>query len=153
MISRSFPELGGYECNSAPEYAKALLENLSKDIIIADWQYNVRERPWKSSGFLKEKGFDVICCPWHTNQYNSEDAITTVEECRHYGLMITTWDKLFTDGGIYRLVFAGLCAWGDPAYKHWFGTVGERSYNIYRRVSPRGQAYEDCGWRKNQVQN
>jgi hypothetical protein len=88
---------------------------------------------------------------WHTNQYNSEDAIVTVEQDGHFGLMITTWNKLFTESGIPRLVFAGLCAWGDPAYRYWFATIGERSYNIYRRVSPRGQSYEDCGWSKKQV--
>ena len=151
LLSRRFDGLGGYECNSTPEYATALLEGLSRDVIVADWQYNVKERPWKSSAFLKDKGFDVLCCPWHTNQYNSEDAIVTVEQDGHFGLMITTWNKLFTESGIPRLVFAGLCAWGDPAYRYWFATIGERSYNIYRRVSPRGQSYEDCGWSKKQV--
>lgn len=153
MLSRHFDGLGGYECNSSPEYARALLEKLNKDIIIADWQYNIRkERPWKSSELLKSKGFDVICSPWHTNQYNSEDGIYTAEQGQHYGIMITTWNKLFIEGGIYRLVFAGLCAWGDPAYAYWFGTIAERSYNMYRRVSPRGQSYEDCGWSKNQIE-
>ena len=153
LLSRSFHELGGYECNSTPEYAKALLEGLSKDIIVADWQYNIRkDRPWKSSALLKEKGFDVLCCPWQTNQYNSEDAIFTVDQDKHYGLMVTTWNKLFIEGGVYRMVFAGLCAWGDPAYKCWFSTIGERTYNMYRRVSPRNQKYEDCGWSKYQIE-
>lgn len=152
MLSRSFDSLGAYECNSSPEYARALLEKLDKSVIVADWQYNIRkDRPWKSSTLLKEKGFDVICSPWQTNQYNSEDAIFTANEGGHLGLMVTTWDKLFSEGGIYKTVFAGLCAWGDPAYKCWFGTIGERSYNMYRRVSPRDQVYDDCGWRKKQV--
>lgn len=151
LLSRRFDGLGGYECNSTPEYATALLEGLSRDVIVADWQYNVKERPWKSSAFLKDKGFDVLCCPWHTNQYNSEDAIVTVEQDGHFGLMITTWNKLFTESGIPRLVFAGLCAWGDPAYRYWFATIGERSYNIYRKASPKNLSYEDCGWSKHQI--
>ena len=151
LLSRRFEGLGGYECNSTPEYATALLDKLSRDVIVADWQYNVKERPWKSSAFLKSRGFDVLCCPWHSGQYNSEDAIVTTEQDGHMGLMVTTWNKLFIESGIPRLVFAGLCAWGDPAYKCWFSTIGERSYHIYRRVSPKGQSYEDCGWSKKQV--
>jgi hypothetical protein len=45
-----------------------------------------------------------------------------------------------------------LCAWNDPAYDCWFGSIAERSYNMYRRVSSRGQSYEDCGWSKNQIE-
>jgi hypothetical protein len=152
LLSRRFDGLGGYECNSTPEYANALLQKLSRDIIVADWQYNIRgDRPWKSSALLKKHGFEVLCSPWHTNQNNSVDAILTTEADGHMGIMITTWNKLFTEGGIYRLIFAGLCAWGDPDYACWFGTIAERSSNIYRKASPKRLSYEDCGWSKHQI--
>lgn len=155
LLSRKFEELKPslpnthYECNSTPEYANALLDKLSRDIIIADWQYNANEYPWKSSLLFKNRGFDVIACPW--NDYNNIDAaLKTADTDGILGVMKTTWHQLFTDAGIVRTLYTGLSAWGDPEYANWFFPVSQLAHDIYRRVSPRGQKYEDCGWFESQ---
>lgn len=137
-----------YECNSTPEYANALCEGLSKDIIIADWQYNVESAPWKSSVLLKNKGFDVICCPWDLHD-NIPAAVSTVKDSELLGIMETTWNKLLP--GIKSIVYAGFCAWGDPQFAGWFDGVSDRASNIVRRTAPEGKTYESSGWSKNQI--
>jgi hypothetical protein len=139
-----------YECNSDLEYANALCEKLSKDIIVADWQYNVETAPWKSSVLLKNKGFDVICCPWEVHE-NIPAAVSTAETEGCLGIMETTWNKLIVSPGIQNLIYAGLCSWGDPKFAGWFDEIGERAYNIYRRVAPDGKTYETSGWSEKQV--
>ncbi len=139
-----------YECNSTPEYANAIHEKLSKDIVIADWQYNAEDPIWKSSKLLSEKGFDVICCPWELHE-NIPAAVNTAKELGLIGIMETTWNKLIVSPGVQNMVYAGLCSWGDPKFAGWFNEIGDRAYNIFRRVAPEGKTYETSGWSEKQV--
>lgn len=139
-----------YECNSTLEYANAIHEKLSKDIVIADWQYHVEQPIWKSSKLLSEKGFDVICCPWELHD-NISSAVNTAKELELVGIMETTWNKLIVSPGVQNMVYAGLCSWGDPKFAEWFDGMSERAYNIYRRVAPDGKTYETSGWSEKQV--
>ncbi len=139
-----------YECNSTSEYADALCEKLNKNIIIADWQYNVEYPVWKSSKILSEKGFDVICCPWELHD-NVSGAVNTAAELGLQGIMETTWNKLIVSPGVQNTVYAGLCAWGDPKFAGWFDGISDRAYNIFRRVAPEGKTYETSGWSEKQI--
>ena len=139
-----------YICNASAQFADALLDRLDKRIIIADWQYDTHDPIWKTSLLLKGRGFDVICAPWD-DMINVPNAIATVESAQLHGVMVTTWNRLFLQGSMVRVLFSGLCASGDPDYAQLFGTVSERTTNIWRRVSPRGLSYEDCGWSRDQV--
>ena len=139
-----------YICNSTPAFAEAMLQKLDRRIIIADWQYDTLDPIWKTSVLFKERGFDVVCAPWD-DLVNVPHAIATAESQQLHGVMVTTWNRLFAQGGMVRTLFSGLCAYGDPDYAQPFGTMSERAVNIWRRVSPRGLSYEDCGWYPTQV--
>lgn len=139
-----------YIANSSAEYAQAMLDRLDRRIVIADWQYDTHDPIWKTSQFFKQRGFDVICAPWD-DLVNVPNAVATAEGEHLHGVMVTTWDRLFARGGMVRTLFSGLCAYGDPDYAQPFPTVSERTVNIWRRVSPRGLSYEDCGWYPTQV--
>ena len=145
------PGMIRYECNSSYEYATELIEKLSKDIIIADWEYNVESAPWKSSVLLSQKGFDVICCPWQYTD-NMISAIQTADTQKLMGVMETTWDSLLKNRGAQKIFFVGMSAFGDEKFKNWTNTEADRMCSIFRRVSQKGQEYKDCGWSEKQVE-
>ncbi len=149
-LKTSDGQRSAYCCNSSAAFADALLSRLDKRILIADWQYDTHDPVWKTSLFFKERGFDVICAPWD-DLINVPNAIATVEQHQLHGVMVTTWDRLFRQGAMVRVLFSGLCAYGDPDYAQPFPTASERTTNIWRRVSPRGLAYQDCGWYPTQI--
>ncbi len=154
LLSHEFFEEEKYECNSTLEYANSLMEGLEKDIIIADWQYNITADSWQSSKLLEGKGFDVICCPWQGDD-NLNSAIKTVSDDKHFGAMKTTWNTLFERGdGIPALMYFGLGTYGDSTfekYKNRVYFIAERVHVAFRKTSPELVPYEDCGWRKNNV--
>lgn len=154
MLSREFFPNEQYECNSSAEYANALLAKLDKDIIIADWQYNTHSTSWSTSKLLKEKGFDVICCPWDIDE-NINGAIKTAADDGLFGIMETTWDRLFENRGISSIFYLGLGAYGDSTFEkyrcHVFYIV-ERAHTAFRKTAPKLVPYEESGWRRNNVQ-
>jgi len=154
MLSREFFPGEQYECNSSAEYATALLEKLNKDIIIADWQYNTTSTSWSTSKLLKEKGFDVICCPWDGDE-NINGAIKTAIDDNLFGIMETTWDRLFENRGVSAILYLGLGAYGDSTFEKYKGHVYyivERTHTAFRKTAPKLVDYEESGWRKNNVQ-
>lgn len=154
LLSHAFFPNEQYECNSSPEYATALLEKLDKNIIIADWQYNTSSPSWSTAKLLREKGFDVICCPW-SDDNNLNSAIKTVADDKHFGIMETTWDKLFDNRGISAILYLGLGAYGDSTfqkYRYHVFYIVERAHTAFRKTAPKLVPYEECGWRKNNVQ-
>ncbi len=68
---------------------------LNKEIIMADWQYDVKSTPVETALTLKNAGFDTILCP-----FDYVGAITaccdTIADYSLYGLIHTTWHTLDT---------------------------------------------------------
>lgn len=152
LLSHDFFQDDQYECNSSREYASALLDGLDKDILIADWQYNATADAWKTTEFFKRKGFDVICCPWDGDD-NMNSSISTAKS-GGYGVMKTTWAKLFEARGIPSIVYYGLASYHDHTVDRYKGHVYyilERSHAIFRRAAENNDVYENAGWTKNQV--
>lgn len=120
-----------------------ILNNLNKDVIIADWQYHQVCDTWKSAQKLKSYGFDIICCPWD-NIDNVKSAVSTVKNENLFGIMHTTWHTLHT--GFPTMVYAGLVSYsGDTNIIH------RRELNFFtahvvRNVMPSGGEYEKAGW-------
>ena len=154
LLSHAFFEDVNYECNSTEEYANELLESLDKDIVVADWQYNIKADSWESSKFLKEKGFSVLCCPWQDNE-NMNSAVNTVYEDCHLGIMKTTWDKLLVRGGVASIMYFGLASFGDASLKknqNTYYSVTERVHAAFRKVSPKITDYKESGWHEYNVE-
>ena len=154
LLSHDFFEETKYECNSTSDYANALLKELDKDIIIADWQYNITADSWETSKLLEGNGFDVICCPWQGDD-NLNSALKTVFEDKHFGIMKTTWNTLFERGdGIPAIMYFGIGAYGDSTFaklKNRVYYTAERAHVTFRKTSPEIVPYKRCGWRENNV--
>jgi len=109
----------------------------------------LKELLWPGT-FLKEKGFDVLCCPWD-NDDNLNGCICTVKEQNQPGVIKTTRNRLFAPRGIPSILYFGLGASGDADFEKLQGHVGlvlERSMAVYRKTGWGVQGYERAGRRK-----
>jgi hypothetical protein len=95
----------------------AALDALPRETLLFDWQYF--NRPHKTTAMLRERGFDVICCP-SIQSYNSGWCF--LDETRHLidehaddarrlgalGVLVTTWEFTYfsTFESVAPLVFA-----------------------------------------------
>ena len=86
-----------------------LADLLDKRIIIVDWQYRVLTSPWNTSKYLKEKGFEVVCCSWKHTFENVDSAIDTVKNEGLFGFMQSTWNPPYGNIETYiRVIHGGL---------------------------------------------
>ncbi len=143
-------EFTGYFATSEKQMADIFTDRLSKDILIADWQYFKYEGEcdsWITSEYFKEKGFDVVCCPWD-NIKNIASAISTIKQNNLYGIMHTTWNTL--SRGYDDMVYAGVGAWGHGE-KDRYQIMRFYTANVSRKVMPVNGNYEMAGWSEKQT--
>ncbi len=69
------------------------LPMLDRDIIIADWQYNIRDKNVPTSKFFIEQGFDTLLCPWDRWE-NMQGLGRSAKELNALGVLATTWHHL-----------------------------------------------------------
>lgn len=86
-----------WSCNAKNEaQAERYRQSLAKSTVIADWQYRYaadHPREQKTAIYLKEKGYDVIACPFfdpNVIRCTGE----TVRKHQLFGYMQTMWDRL-----------------------------------------------------------
>lgn len=140
LVSKS--DFDGYEANSSKEVADILIEKLDRNIIIADWQYGIIEsESWKTSEFFKEKGFNVLCCPWE-NENNIASAVNTVVENKLNGIIHTTWHTLFK--GFSKMIYAAVLSYGTSEDDFYCASIA-------RKVMPSNGDYTKSGWSEKMV--
>ena len=94
-----------------------MLETLPRDIIICDWEYengeDVCNLRWPTMRYLKEKGFDVVGCPWE-NMRAAQTMGAALSEMGGLGLLQTTWHHM--NGKNWTLMYrsGAAAAWGTP---------------------------------------
>ena len=77
---------------------RGLVDKLPKDIVICDWQYDApkENETWPTTKYFMDKGFDVLACPW-INVKGIRSLGQSVVDKGAYGLLCTTWHKLYGD--------------------------------------------------------
>jgi hypothetical protein len=142
----------GYEGNAPSlEFAEKLLSSLPKDVIVCDWQYFVKEGPWKSTKYLMEKGVKLAVCPW-LDETGVSTAIQTAKEFSTHSFMQTTWNRIFFDGYVVGLL---------RSYYKLFDinkSVPKAKDNLYsatliRKIYFADGDYEKSGWATVDVEN
>ncbi|MBO4262913.1 MAG: hypothetical protein J5903_03920 [Clostridia bacterium] len=141
----------GYFCNAATEeIAEKMLASLPKYAIVADWHYGVAEYPWKTSVYLKERGYDVLECPWYSDK-NVASAIQTAESEKTLGIMLTTWHFLsHMADGMSSIIYAGKL-FGGESIDDWiekFLVTEEFARKVYG-----AEDYSQSGWVEEQVKD
>lgn len=110
------------------EMAKAV-KTLTKDIIIADWQYSYRDKKqtrFETPRHFKKEGFDVLVCPWEVNTGITALAQTAKEE-NLFGILETTWHHVWGNNHYFSFFYhAGDMAWngGRPRVDEKFARQG-----------------------------
>lgn len=150
LSGQFFHEGNHYECNSSPEIAETILQTLDKDIMIADWQYSVLDEIWDSARLFREKGFDVICCPYNISE-NVARAIDTARDLNS-GVMLTTWHTLHSTQMALMLQAGWSCyngAFTDARFT--YSGLVDRTAGIIRKLLKQNE-YEDFGWHEHQIE-
>ena len=133
------------------ELENLILSALSRNIIIADWKYNVSEAPVETALIFKDAGFGTLLCPWDSTFSNRSilPCINTATDADLFGVMHTTWNTL--SFGMSDVSKAAYCSWTDYRTENnppltYFMT---NSAAIIRKVYPVYCDYEKAGWTKN----
>jgi hypothetical protein len=121
---RNFVKFGSKESAS-------IIDSLSRDIIICDWQYsydNMKKKhvEWPTISYFADKGLSVVGCPW----MNYQDMMPMAQHIVNkggFGFVETTWHRLRGDVWEKMFMSAGHAAWGSPV-SH--GVSFERSLRL-----------------------
>ena len=114
---------------------------LDKRIIMADWQYDIKEAKVPSAEYFMEKGFDTVLCLWD-GRNNIRSLGTAADELNAAGLMVTTWHHL---PEMLRILDTGAeYGWRGANPGREFNTTGTAA--LLRRVMPPHPAYEEAGF-------
>ena len=132
------------EANSRKETADALVNTVSKNVVIADWQYAITADTWVTSKYFVDKGFDVVCCPWEKIN-NARAALRNTLNLGLMGEIHTTWHTLFVT--FPTMVYSGTVMWGgEEAFGiEWFG-ARMHAAEILRKFCPGDGSFEDASW-------
>lgn len=139
-----------YYCGAPSLEAEAdFMARLNRDIVIADWQYDVKEAPVETAIALKNAGFDCLLCPWDRDGGRPlKAAVSTIQSGELAGLLYTTWHSL--SSSMPFVVVAALSGYesiqGCNPYLFRAKTAA-----LLRKVMPCGGDYEKAGWSKGQV--
>lgn len=139
-------------CESA-ELEKCILSDLSRSIIIADWQYGVKEDPVETSLIFKDAGFDTLICPWDRTFGGSSVApcVNTAVKNGLFGVLHTTWNTLSV--GMSDVAKTAYRAWdmrgkADKLSDSFYAT---HTAKILRKIYFVSGCYKKAGWAKNQI--
>lgn len=139
-------------CAAAPNKAieTKIISLLNKNIIMADWQYWVKQPPVETSIFLKDAGFNVLLCPWDESLECSNACLETVKKYKLYGILHTTWHTL-SDGYPYLGYIASAC-WSNYNIKDMtYPYLSTKTAEIMRKsYFPNGD-YKKSGWAKYEI--
>ena len=138
-----------YSCNApSPEAEQYMLGRLSRELIIADWQYNAVEVPVETTAVFTKAGFDCLLCPWDKGTAQTKAVLATAEEQALMGVLHTTWHTL--SKGMPYVAFAAVGAF-DGADKCEYRKIRGDAVAILRKVMPSNGEYTKAGWSKIQV--
>jgi hypothetical protein len=138
-----------YTCNApTPDAERFFLARLSRDIVIADWQYRAPEAPVETCAVFRDAGFDCILCPWDEGRAQIDAALSTVKEQALSGFMHTTWHTLSRGMPFVTLGAIGGFENTDPCE---MARIRTHTAALLRKVMPIGGDYRKAGWSKIQV--
>lgn len=138
-----------YTCNCPTKEAEEyMLKSLSRKVVVADWQYDAREKPVETVSTFTKEGLDCLLCPWDRGDAMTNASLSTVREQSLMGFMHTTWHTL-SRGMPYVLItavvgFDGVEIWGITA-------MCTHTASLLRKVMIVKGDYRKAGWSKFQV--
>ncbi len=127
---------------------KYILKNISRDIVMADWQYNATEAPIETALTLKNAGFTVLECPYDEGgARTSRAAVETVKNGELSGIMHTTWHTLSSSTGYIGRIAD--ISWRECNDISWI-MYNVKTADILRKAY-RAKDYEKSGWARCEI--
>ena len=152
MFLYGYPEYESrnrYACNTpSPETEKYLLAHLSRDIMIADWQYESPIAPVETAKVFRDAGFDCLLCPWDRGLNETYACMQTVTETGLTGYIHTTWHTL-SSGTPYAAI-AAVCGY-DGSCSYRSANANVHTATLLRKVFFVNGDYRKAGWAKRQI--
>jgi hypothetical protein len=150
LLEKSDPRWEGF-IKFGRKDATSILDGLSKDIIICDWQYWDKTKgkdgkDWPTMTYFAEKGFSVAGCPWRNYKAMMPMANHLVK-INGFGFVETTWHHLSGKEWEQMFMSAAPAAWGSSV-SH--GVSFERSLRLVG-ADMKVSDYLDTGHLNNQV--
>ncbi len=128
-----------------------VIETLSRDFIICDWQYYLKEPSLdRSAKYFIDHGFDLITAPWYECPNISCEGEIAIKH-NALGMLLTTWHTLPTT--MNCLHHASEVMWGGDARTktarrtHPLSTIAA----FQRKLRGSHCSYEEAGWREHEV--
>lgn len=151
LANRPEYENRNYICLCSDSEAEQYMQShISRDVIIADWQYFVEEHEVETAIRLKEAGFDVFISPWDQKIEGTEFCFKTASRYGMAGILHTTWDTLNT--GTPHIAISATCGWDLTATEDKdINTFRVDSASLMRKVYPVNGDYAKAGWSKKQI--
>jgi hypothetical protein len=134
-------------CSRPDQRTHEVLPKLDKRIVIADWQYSIKEPHVPTTEHFMQAGFDTLLCPWDENK-NFESLGAAAENIGAFGYMATTWQHLPEYLGRIGEV-AGAC-WNGDSYKSYASMLTETA-TLLRKIMPKLPEYHNAGWMGHEV--
>ena len=148
LLKSQFDREKHYECNVRDEgVERMMLDGLSRDITVVDWQYEVTEAPFKTSEHLSSLGFSVMTAPSDKTTANVACAVRTAEELSLDGVMHTTWHTRYK--GIRPMTLALRRAWNRDF--DWCDDEIMYAAAVVGKAHPAHGNYERAGWAREQI--
>ena len=139
-----------YACLSpSPESEAYMLARLSREIIIADWQYNPGKAPVETAETFTRAGFDCVLCPWDRGWEHTEACLETVKSGGLMGLLHTTWHTL--SSGMPYVTLAAVGSYDEKLFENYTHYLTHTAA-LLRKASPVGGDYRRAGWSKKQIE-
>ena len=137
-----------WSCNAkSEEQAEMYRNSLAKGTVIADWQYRYaaeKARDQETASSLKEKGFDVIACPFFDPNVIRATG-KTVREYQLFGYMQTMWDRLHEQP--WRAMEGAIqCGLPCELWMEYGEGFSMLSAAMWRKLKSGDQPYEHVGF-------
>lgn len=127
------------------------LDELSRQIVIADWQYDLTEGEAPTVAYFVQAGFDVLACPWYKRE-NIRTLADAVRAQHAMGMLVTTWDAL-------REMMVDLCYAAGAAWVASPAALDQTPYSMLRTAAshytrllqPAYGQYAQAGWSRYEI--
>ena len=138
-----------YVCHAPTAEDEAyLLSRISRDVILADWQYDATESPVETALTFQKAGFDTLLCPWDCSEAKVKSCINTVKDHNLTGMLHTTWHTLSKNMSFVTIAaLGGLQDVTDYKPRH----ARTHTAALMRKVYFVNGDYEKAGWGKFEV--
>jgi len=138
-----------YACNApTAEAEKYMLDRLSHELVIADWEYDVVEAPVETVDVFVREGFDCLLCPWDRGAAEMNNVLSAIKSQHLMGILHTTWHTLTK--GMQYVTRAAVGGYEDDDNLAGL-KLRTCTAALLRKVMPVEGDYEKAGWSKIQV--